>query len=617
MQPPAASRSLERVLFVPALILGLDLGLGACSPTVPGRPALEVLDFRQHQADGVFLNETLVLHLSDDLDRTSVSRETVRILGPEGRAAAGRLEVEGAKILFRPHLPRAPRLLDGGLLPGRTYTVELLGFPLPDGIRSRDGVPLSATWRSTFRTVGWDGDPETAVFDEPALVGAPQLALERVEIGPVDPILLVCEHALDPRSVRAEDFWLVGDVESGYLPLRARLLDNRSDGARIELRPRGAEAGLLRALEPGEYRLGLHVDTAPRTLGGVPVRPRWSAVAPVLGAYFRVRQPRVVLRREDFQGDEHRSPAPVPGTEGTAAWSDTGVVGVRYPAAAGSGRDGPVELGDEEQRRDVQATRLHVPADVECELTGDGLVVLRAQGSLMIDGVLRRRGGAEEDEMRFGKGETLSAWLEAARERDPAWTVLIAGGDIVVSGSLETEGPLLLVAGGWVRVSGAVRAESIWHTPGGGGNFRPWPRVLVLDRGPRDAQEAGNYEYMGFVLDPPKTNPLVEPLVFGIQSSPVRPPRGVTSWRPATYDGRRGAGRFRVRFVGEKDVGPRSVEEFGPVDDVLLLKDCEAIRFQIELFLEPGEGRWDPPEVDYVQLSWDEPLLQPGSTSRR
>ena len=52
----------------------------------------------------------------------------------------------------------------------------------------------------------------------------------------------------------------------------------------------------------------------------------------------------------------------------------------------------------------------------------------------------------------------LSEWLADVAVADPAWTVVIAGGDLVVRGSIEVGTPLLLVAGGRIRVYGRVRA---------------------------------------------------------------------------------------------------------------------------------------------------------------
>jgi len=152
------------------------------------------------------------------------------------------------------------------------------------------------------------------------------------------------------------------------------------------------------------------------------------------------------------------------------------------------------------------------------------------------------------------------------------------------------DGPLLLVAGGRIRVSGAVSAGRVWKLGEGGGT--------ILPHGATPAP---------LELDEPLDNLLVEPVRLAVMSAPVRPSRGVVQWRPAIVDGSRGEGAFRVRFLGERESGPRQVEVFGPVDDVVLLEGCQAVRVLIELDVLPGDV-WDPPRVDSVQLAWNEPL---------
>src|SRR5690606_15277391 len=154
-----------------------------------------------------------------------------------------------------------------------------------------------------------------------------------------------------------------------------------------------------------------------------------------------------------------RSPVAVPGVDGTAQWAGDGLVRVRLPAAAGDGGAGRVELNGAVEDSDVHAVSLHVPTDATAKLTAEGLVVLRAQGSLVIDGRLERAdsGAAALGELEPAAGDTLSIWLARAGELGAGWTVLVAGGDLVVRGELEVDGPLLLVAGGMLRIPASGR----------------------------------------------------------------------------------------------------------------------------------------------------------------
>jgi hypothetical protein len=589
-----------------AILAALAAGAACGRSGGPEPPdGLRLVGCPQAGRSGVGLNEVLVLHFSDDLDQASVTRESVSIRRPDGRAAEGRLEVRRARIEFHPDLPTLSDLSDGGLLPGTAYTLELLGFPRPDALRDRDGRPLVATWRTAFRTVAPGVD--STLFLDPLPERPHPLFLVAQEIGPLDPILLECGEALDPTSLVAEEFelWRIGGGERERIPLRARLVSNRTDRARIELRPlrEPASDDALRALDPGEIFLWIRQGhSSLLSLGGRRVHTVWGPnPVPV-----RVRGPEIGSVREEFESTAGRSPIEVGRADGTAAWGESGEVEVRWPAAAGDGALGALELAGVEERAELATTRLSVAAGLECVLAARGPVVLLAQGTVEIDGALRRSGAgaarAMEADFREWRGlgerewrrlpeadwPTLGEWLAHVRALDEPWTVIVAGGDLRVSGRLEVDGPLCLIAGGWIRVSGRIQASEVWKSREGGGNLSPAGRLAPL------------------ALEAPATNPLRERLRFAVVSAPIRPPRGVSRWRAPRFQGDEGAGGFSVRFLGERDVGSRGLEVFGPVDDVSLLEGCQALRFVVELEVPPGEV-WDPPRVDWVELSWYEP----------
>ena len=584
------------------------LAVAGCLPPDEPPGVLRLEDFHQGGADGVFLNEPLTFHFSGDVDRTSATAASVRILGPGDEPVAGELEVDGDQIRFHPTLPRQGDLLDGGLRPGATYRVSLLGFPHPDGLRSRRGEPLARTATFSFVTVARGTAPEHRVFVAPLSQEVPLLRLVEGRIGALDPILLACEQALDPRSLDAGLFELRESSDLGrLLPLRVRLARNdRAAGALVELRPLTEPDGsALMALEPGStYLLSLAPPAArPRSLGGLEVAMAWALIGQPW-ARFEIREHG--RHRDGFDDLVGRSVERVPGVDGTALWG-AGQVTLHYPAAAGSGAAGEVVLAGAPAERDVHATRLTLPADHQVDLPAEGLVVLRAQGLLEIAGTLRRGAAATAaPAMTFPPDATLTAWLDAALADDPAWTVLIAGGDLVVSGELQLAGPLLLVAGGRIRISGSVQADEIAKLGAGSGPFVRRAPTFVAS--PTSLVEGVRARYRALV-DVPAENPLAAPLVFAVRSGPVRLPAGVTRLRTPRASGRAGAGSFRIRYLGRRAEGD-ATEEFGPVDDVQLLQDCDAIQFQVELLVPAADGPWDPPSVDWVELRWDEPAAR-------
>ena len=121
-------------------------------------------------AERVYLNEALTFSFSEVLDRASVTADSVRIVDEQGGEARGRLEVHGSSLRFVPVLPMASDLSDAGLRPGRRYSLELAGFPRPDGLNSIHGHPLATTLQAAFTTVpvsGPNGEPKSwLLFDD-------------------------------------------------------------------------------------------------------------------------------------------------------------------------------------------------------------------------------------------------------------------------------------------------------------------------------------------------------------------------------------------------------------------------------------------------------------------
>jgi hypothetical protein len=181
----------------------------------------------------------------------------------------------------------------------------------------------------------------------------------------------------------------------------------------------------------------------------------------------------------------------------------------------------------------------------------------------------------------------LSALLDQALVSGREWTVLVAGGDLIITGEVQVDTPLILVAGGRVRINGSVRCKSEHlHLLGEGGG-------LDLPGIPSSLP--------GVLVDQPHLNPLQEPLLFAAISSPL--PREVSQrydWGRLVVGGREGTGRWRVGFLSA-DV---ALERERVVRHPGLLQGDGSVRVLVELEVLPG-GVWDPPALDFLRLDWE------------
>jgi len=300
----------------------------------------------------------------------------------------------------------------------------------------------------------------------------------------------------------------------------------------------------------------------------------------------------------EFGRLRERAPERPQGCDGTALWDEDGL-GVRYPAAAGSGEAGEIELTRAPAERDLQAARLSVPAGEEVNLTGiAGPIVLRSQSSLEVRGALGRRvkaldltGGALNQELAIwaerppDQRDHYSAWLARLLASDEPWTVLIAGGDLTVprGGAIDVSGNLMLVAGGVIRVEGQVVADRVWKTEGGGNVAG---RVLNLA--------------LPLTLDAPARNALQGPLRVGVLTQPRSLPNDVARWRTVVQ--RSGRGEVLLDFLDPRREG-------APARAPSALPEEGERRILVELVVPPGHGEpWDPPRLERLTF---EPVLDP------
>jgi hypothetical protein len=565
----------------------------ACGGGQDGR-AFRLLEFRQKDFEAVALNEELLFYFSSDVDRSSITSDSVRILDDQGREVTGTRSLRRDALSFLPELPCTSDLSDGGLRPGREYRVVLGGFPRPDGIRSVSGALLSASLVLRFQTAEIGG--ENPLFLDPFLGPFPLLPLgKRSGSIELEDGVLVLEYgeALDPSSVPGCRFELSRfppeAKEPQPIPVSVRLIENRRNRALLLLEPIASAGVGGERLPPDTYYLRMPGREL-RTLGGRMVEPGWPLLS------LSVPQTRIEL---DFSSLKERSKEPPPGCDGTAIRNESGPgLYVRYPAGAGNGLSGEVQLRQSPESSDVQATHLWIPPETEVDLSDEiGPVVLRSQTALEVRGRLVRRGlGSQYDPLtRELEGAanlpdshrvSLSAWLERLLDptqpwaREP-WTVLIAGGDIRVpaGAAIEVEGPLVLVAGGWVRVEGtAISRGNLWRTPEGAG-MASHARNLLLP----------------LTLDPPAVNPLRTTLSVGAVTLALPWTPRSSGWLPI-FIGHEGAGRLGARYLQsasgtERQVNDPSELRAGPM------------RVLVRLELPAGrEEPWDPPLFERLKL---------------
>lgn len=589
----------------------------ACSGGEVGPRSLRLEGIRPLDSQGLFLNEELVLTFSAPVDPASITRSSLAITSVGGARATGRWLAQGRILRFVPDPVLRASLDDGGYLPGTEYRLTCSGFPRLDGLRGLSGEPLSQGFRWNFTTVEPGADPY--LFDD-VTPGSAQPLLPRqgdrlrgARVRPWEPIVLTCMEPIDPSTLSDEDFeliayepstqrqgdWFVpGEAAFGApLPLSVVLRSNDPQGSHgaapcceVELHPR-------EPLRPGIYDMVPRHRIGLTDFHGNPLPRRGSFSS--LRVHVEPPLEEASTRRPSlpFLNPGERSPLAVPGTDGLALWGG-GHVSIRYPAAAGSGSDGSIDHGHRLTQPDVQAISVQVPAGEELVLNpGTGLRVLRAQRGLNIAGSLSRRLGPDihptgpaEGEDPFLPGETLSDWLLRAGAEGWDWTVIVAGGDLTIIGDIDVDTPLLLVAGGWIRASGVVRhaKRQLWLMGDGGG-----------------AQDL-TASTPSLVLDPPRTNPLREGLRVAVVSSPLPSAVRDYEWTGVDVGGHDGAGRWIVSFLPPSG----GIDARTAVGHPRLLPSGGQLRVLVVLELPAAEGPgepWDPPFVDYVDLSWEDP----------
>ena len=139
--------------LVPAALLALALGVASCGGGGEGgNPDLVLVGFNVPNVAGIPLNQPLIFTFSNDVDPSSITPDTLRVVGDLGPNFETQV-VDGNLIALLPRSPNFEDYSDAGLLPGIRYTVSFAIFPAPDTIRSLDGKPLLDAASYSFNTV--------------------------------------------------------------------------------------------------------------------------------------------------------------------------------------------------------------------------------------------------------------------------------------------------------------------------------------------------------------------------------------------------------------------------------------------------------------------------------
>jgi hypothetical protein len=145
-----------RIQFSRVLACGAVLGLGVSAVSCAGGGSggaadLVLLGFNHPNTAAVALNDPLIFAFSDNVDPTSVTPDTIQVVGSPSFTFET-LVVDGNLVGELPFIPNFEDYSDSGLAPGKPYTVFLPVFPAVDTVRSTRGRPLVLAESFTFTT---------------------------------------------------------------------------------------------------------------------------------------------------------------------------------------------------------------------------------------------------------------------------------------------------------------------------------------------------------------------------------------------------------------------------------------------------------------------------------
>lgn len=145
------SRRLSCALLVVS-VLALSVGSTSCGGGSGGNSDLVLIGFNVPNIAGVPLNQPLIFTFSNSIDPSSITPDTLRVVGALGPNFSTTV-VDGNLVALLPRSPNFEDYSDAGLLPGLRYTVSLATYPAPATIRTLEGKPLLDAESFQFDTV--------------------------------------------------------------------------------------------------------------------------------------------------------------------------------------------------------------------------------------------------------------------------------------------------------------------------------------------------------------------------------------------------------------------------------------------------------------------------------
>ena len=145
---------LHRSIRSSSLFASLAVGAlaASCGGGSSGAPEMVLVSFNLPNIAGVTLNTPLVYTFSDNVDPTSVTPDTIQVVGTPSFTFES-IVVDGNLVAELPFIPNFDSYSDSGMAPGKLYSVFLPIFPAVDTVRSTSGRPLVKAASFNFTTI--------------------------------------------------------------------------------------------------------------------------------------------------------------------------------------------------------------------------------------------------------------------------------------------------------------------------------------------------------------------------------------------------------------------------------------------------------------------------------
>ena len=154
-------RSRHTCALLVLAVLMMAVGATSCGGgSSANEPELVLVGFNVPNVAGIPLNQPLIFTFSTLIDPSSITPDTLRVVGVQGPFFETTV-VDGNLVALLPRVPNFDDYSDAGFAPATVYSVDLAVFPAPATIRTPSGKPLLDAEGYQFTTV------PTPAFIEP------------------------------------------------------------------------------------------------------------------------------------------------------------------------------------------------------------------------------------------------------------------------------------------------------------------------------------------------------------------------------------------------------------------------------------------------------------------